>query len=74
MMNLIYSSSGSKSISNFLNFVRKKEANWSANDFSDRVTNRQIHQKHNLVMDGIATLGGNYILLFQRFCTALNNY
>ena len=34
-MNLIYGIRGRKSVSNFLNFVRKKEANWSANDFSD---------------------------------------
>ena len=31
----MFSARGSKSISNFLNFVCKKEANWSANDFSD---------------------------------------
>ena len=34
-MDIIFSARGNKSVSNFLNVVRKKEANLAASDFSD---------------------------------------
>ena len=39
-VNLVFSARGSKIISNFLKFCSKKEADWSANDFSDSCDGR----------------------------------